>query len=135
MTFRNAIPIVLGIVMGLFLMGLTMSASVPASQMQDGIPPVIKKLGTFRGSHFPGFAEFRVQKYTWEEFEMHLVGDPYEVLINVSNIDQAYRFEDKKNTDYSTLLFVNYEKEPLLIRQSYKEVVSSIRRGMEAMVK
>jgi len=128
---RKVIVVILGLAVGLLLMGYGRAAI----QMQDGIPPVIKRLSTFRGNHFPGFAEFRVQKYEWSEFEMNLEGEPFEVLINVTNIDQVYRFEDKKQTDYSTLMFVNYEKEPLLIRQPYKDVVSSIRKGMEALTK
>ena len=131
----RVIKSIIGVTVVVFLAFLAMSAAPTSIDMQDGIPPVIKRLGTFRGNHFPGFAEFRVQKYKWEEFEMHLVGEPYEVLINVTNIDQAYRFEDKKNTDYSTLMFVNYDKEPFLIRQPYKDVISSIRKGMEAMTK
>ena len=125
--------VMLTTILGAMLVMTSAASTYPDEE--KGIPPIIKKLSTFRGNHFPGFAEFRVQKYEWNEFEMHLQGEPYEVLINVSNINQAYRFEDKKKTDYSTLMFVNYEKEPLLVRQQYKDVVSSIRKGMEALTK
>ena len=98
--------------------------------------PVIKKLGTYRGDHFPGFAEFRVQEIEWDDYgDLMLMGEPYDVLLNVNYITKAYRFEDAKETDYSTLIFTEYSEKPILLRQEYKDVVSSIRRGMEAQVK
>ena len=98
--------------------------------------PVIKKLGTYRGDHFPGFAEFRVQEIEWDDYgDLMLMGEPYDVLLNVNYITKAYRFEDGKKTDYSTLIFTEYSEKPILLRQEYKDVLSSIRRGMEAQVK
>ncbi len=98
--------------------------------------PVIKKLGTYRGDHFPGFAEFRVQEIEWDDYgDLMLMGEPYDVLLNVNYITKAYRFEDAKETDYSTLIFTEYSEKPILLRQEYKDVISSIRRGMEAQVK
>ena len=99
-----------------------------------GQGPVIKKLNSYRGDHFPGFAEFRVQEIEYGDLgEVMLMGEPYDILLNVTYITSAYRYEDSKKTDYSTMVFTNYRDEPILIRQSYKDVVSSIRKGMEAL--
>ena len=101
-----------------------------------GQGPVIKKLSNYRGDHFPGFAEFRVQDMEYGDLgEVILKGEPYDILLNVTYITTAYRFEDAKETDYSTMVFTNYLEEPILIRQPYKDVVSSIRKGMEALTK
>ena len=101
-----------------------------------GQGPVIKKLSNYRGDHFPGFAEFRVQDMEYGDLgEVMLKGEPYDILLNVTYITTAYRFEDAKETDYSTMVFTNYREEPILIRQPYKDVVSSIRKGMEALTK
>ena len=136
MTFRNVLPVVLGIAVGLFLMGLTMSAATPQRGEDDSSGPVIKRLSTYRGDHFPGFAEFRVQEMEFGDLgEVMLKGEPYDILLNVTYITSAYRFEDVKGKDYSTMVFTNYRQEPLLIRQPYKDVVSSIRKGMEALTK
>ena len=99
--------------------------------------PTIKRLSTYRGDHIPAFAEFRVQQVTYDDLgEMMLTGsEPYEMLINVSYATAVYRYEDAKETDYSTLMFLNYQEDPIFIRQPYKDVVSSIRKAMEAMTK
>ena len=114
----------LTVVVGIMLLAMSM----------DG--PTIKRLSTYRGDHFPGFAEFRVQEIEYDELgEVMLKGDPYDLLLNVTYITSAYRFEDAKGKDYSTMVFTNYRQEPLLIRQPYKDVASSIRKGMEALSK
>ena len=101
-----------------------------------GQGPIIKRLSNYRGDHFPGFAEFRVQDMEYGDLgEVILKGEPYDILLNVTYITSAYRYEDSKKTDYSTMVFTNYREEPILIRQSYRDVVSSIRKGMEAQVK
>ena len=98
--------------------------------------PIIKKLSTYRGDHFPGFAEFRVQEIEWDDFDnMMLRGEPYDVLLNVNFITSAYHYEDAKETDYSTIMFTNYSTPAILVRQPYKDVTSSIRRAMEGQVK
>ena len=98
--------------------------------------PTIKRLSTYRGDHFPGFAEFRVQSIEYGDLgEVMLKGEPYDLLLNVTYITSAYRYEDAKQTDYSTMVFTNYLEAPILIRQPYKDVVSSIRKGMEALTK
>ena len=114
------------------VMALVMIAMSAAAQ-----GPIIKKMSTFRGDHIPSFAEFRVQQIEYDaKGNMSLTGaDPYEMLINVNYITAAYRYEDAKQTDYSTLIFLNYQQDPILVRQPYKDVVSSMRKAMEGMVK
>jgi len=117
------------------IFGLTVVAGLMILMMSmDG--PTIKRLSTYRGDHFPGFAEFRVQEIEYGELgEVMLKGEPYDLLLNVTYITSAYRYEDAKKTDYSTMVFTNYHEQPILIRQPYKDVVSSIRKGMEALSK
>jgi len=121
---------VLKTICGLSIVGIVMMLMMSMDK------PTIKRLTTYRGDHFPGFAEFRVQEIEYGEIgEVMLKGEPYDLLLNVTYITSAYRYEDKKGTDYSTMVFTNYHEEPILIRQPYKDVVSSIRKGMEALAK
>jgi hypothetical protein len=124
--------------LGVTFVGIVVLMLMGASPVQKEEPdrPVIKRLTNFRGDHFPGFAEFRVQDFEFDDFHNVLPkGEPYEVLLNVNYITSAYRYEDGKKTDYSTLMFVNYSEAALFVRQEYDDVVSSIRKGMEAQVK
>ena len=124
--------------LGLTFVGIVVLMLMSATPAQKGLGqgPVIKRLNSYRGDHFPGFAEFRVQDIEYGDLgEVMLMGEPYDILLNVTYITSAYRYEDSKKTDYSTMVFTNYRDEPILIRQSYKDVVSSIRKGMEAQVK
>ena len=130
--------------LGMIVLGLLVIFMMSAAITQRGggvgkglgQGPVIKRLTTYRGDHFPGFAEFRVQNIEYGELgEVMLKGEPYDILMNVTYITTVYRYEDSKKTDYSTMVFTNYLEEPILIRQSYKDVVSSIRKGMEALTK
>jgi len=117
------------------IFGLTVVAGMMMLMMSMD-EPIIKRLSTYRGDHFPGFAEFRVQEMEYGDLgEVMLKGEPYDLLLNVTYITSAYRFEDAKGKDYSTMVFTNYLEEPILIRQPYKDVVSSIRKGMEALTK
>ena len=118
------------------ILGLALIASIMILVMSMD-KPTIKRLSTYRGDHIPAFAEFRVQQVTYDDLgEMMLTGsEPYEMLINVSYATAVYRYEDAKETDYSTLMFLNYQEDPIFIRQPYKDVVSSIRKAMEAMTK
>ena len=117
------------------IFGLTVVACMMMLMMSMD-KPVIKKLSSYRGDHFPGFAEFRMQEIEWDEYgNLMLMGEPYDVLLNVNYITRAYRFEDAKETDYSTLIFTEYSEKPVLLRQEYKDVASSIRRAMESQVK
>ena len=128
---RTALGLIgVGIVL-IFAMGAN-----PVDDKSDTDGPHIKRLSAFRGNHFPGFAEFRVQEFEWDDFGNILPnGEPYEVLLNVNYITSAYRYEDSKKTDHSTIMYVNYSEAALFIRQEYDDVVSSIRKGMEAQVK
>ena len=128
---------IIGVTLAIFVAFLAMSAGAVQRGKDEPRGPVIKRLATYRGDHFPGFAEFRFQEYETDELgALQLAGDePYDVLLNVSYFTGAYRFEDVKGTDYSTLVFTTYQKDPILIRQPYKDVVSSIRKGMEALTK
>ena len=115
---------------------LMLMSATPVDDKKGPDRPVIKRLSNFRGDHFPGFAEFRVQEFEYDDFHNILPkGEPYEILLNVNYITSAYRYEDGKKTDYSTLMFVNYSDAALFVRQEYDDVVSSIRKGMEAQVK
>ena len=134
---------IVGITVIAGVMLLVMSAA-PAQRGGGGgrgVPtpqgPVIKKLSTYRGDHFPSFAEFRVQQIEYDDLGVMVLGgsEPYDMLVNTSYITAAYRYEDAKKTDYSTLVFLSYQQDPILIRQPYKDVLSSIRKSQEAMVK
>ena len=123
------------VVMGLVMIAMSAAPQRGGAVLPQG--PIIKKMSTFRGDHIPSFAEFRVQQIEYDaKGNMSLTGaDPYEMLINVNYITAAYRYEDAKQTDYSTLIFLNYQQDPILVRQPYKDVVSSMRKAMEGMVK
>ena len=119
---RTALGLTFAGIVVLMLMG---AASVQKREIQD--PPVI---------HFPGFAEFRVQKFDPDDFgHIHPKGEPYEILLNVNYITNVHRHEDAKKTDHSTLVFVTYADTAYFIRQNYKDVLSSIRKATEAQVK
>ena len=98
-----------------------------------GQGPVIKRLGTYKGDVFPGFAEFRVQDIEFNDIgEITLTGfEPYDMLVNVTYITTVYRFEDAKKTDYSCLVFTTYKEEPILVRQPYDAVLKSIEKAMD----
>ena len=119
---------------GMFLM--LMSMTLPQG-LGRGQNPVIKKMSTFRGDHYPSFAEFRVHEIDFDDFgHLRLVGEEaYIKLVNVAYITEVYRYEDAKKTDHSTLMFVQGKKHPMLIRQKYDDVCSSIRKSMEGMVR
>ena len=128
---RTALGLTFVGIVVLMLMGAT-----PVDDKSRPDRPVIKRLSNFRGDHFPGFAEFRVQEFEYDDFHNILPkGEPYEILLNVNYITSAYRYEDGKKTDYSTIVFVNYSEVAIFVRQEYDDVVSSIRKGMEAQVK
>ena len=101
--------------LGLTFVGIVVLMLMGATPVQREEPdrPVIKRLSNFRGNHFPGFAEFRVQDFEFDDFHNILPkGEPYEVLLNVNYITSAYRYEDGKKTDYSTLMFPSHDHEP-----------------------
>jgi hypothetical protein len=131
----NVIRTALGLTfIGIMVLMLMSSSPVQKREAQD--PPVIKRMTTFRGDHFPGFAEFRVQKFDPDDFgHIHPKGEPFEILLNVNYITNVHRYEDAKKTDHSTLVFVTYNDTAYLLRQNYKDVLNSIRKASEAQVK
>ena len=131
----NVIRTALGLTfVGIMILMLMSANTVQSREAQD--LPVIKRLSNFRGNHFPGFAEFRVQDFEFTDMgHILLKGEPYELLTNVNFITTVQRYEDAKKTDYSTLLYVNYSDAAILLRQGYDEVVSSIRKAAEAQIK
>ena len=114
-------------------------SSKPVQGRGGKIPqgPVIKRLGTYRGNTFAGFAEFRVQEIAFDDLgKISLAGsEPYDMLVNVTYITTVYRYEDAKKTDYSCLMFTNYMEKPLLVRQPYDEVLKSIEKAMDEYTK
>ena len=128
---RTALGLIaVGIVL-IFVMGAN---PVQKKERQD--LPVIKRISAFRGNHFPGFAEFRVQDFEFTDMgHIILKGEPYELLLNVNYITTVQRYEDAKKTDYSTLVYTNYTEAAFLLRQEYDDVVTSIRKAAEAQVK
>ena len=105
------------------------------------LDPVIEKMSSYKGDSFSRFAEFRVQKYENKLSQntgtgvMVLGGEPYDVLINISDINLVYRLRDREGKMYSCMMHVNFQELPILVRQQYKEVIKSIRKAAEMMVK
>ena len=98
--------------------------------VQDADKPVIPRLGGFRGDIFAGFTELRLQDITVDEFGVIAFnGEPFEALVNIDYITMVHRYEDFKETDYSCMLYVKDKEIPFLVRQEYKDVLSSIRRA------
>tara|TARA_R110002020_G_scaffold396884_2_gene607033 strand:- start:822 stop:1223 length:402 start_codon:yes stop_codon:yes gene_type:complete len=131
----NVIRTALGLTfIGIMVLMLMSSSPVQKKERQD--LPVIKRISAFRGNHFPGFAEFRVQDFEFTDMgHIILKGEPYELLLNVNYITTVQRYEDAKKTDYSTLVYTNYTEAAFLLRQEYDDVVTSIRKAAEAQVK
>ena len=126
-------------IFGLVCLGIVlalMSMVVPPQMHPQG-NPVIEKMPTFRGDHYPAFAEFRVQEVDFDDLGMLVLmgNEPYTKLINVNYITEIHRYEDSKKKDYSTLVYMYGKKHPMLFRQTYKDVSTSIRKSMEGMVK
>ena len=124
------------IVLGLLVIVMMSSASAQrGGGLGKGLGqgPVIKRLSTYKGDVFPGFAEFRVQDIEFNDIgEITLTGfEPYDMLVNVTYITTVYRFEDTKKTDYSCLVFTTYKEEPILVRQPYDAVLKSIEKAMD----
>jgi len=123
-----------GLVAGVLIM---LSAAYP-SQGGPARLGSLKKLSTYKGDEFASFAEFRMQDIAFDKKTgmPQLVGsDPYDVLLNVTTISRVYRYMDSAGKEYSTIMFLRHLEDPILIRESYKEVVTSIRRASDAMTK
>ena len=98
--------------------------------VQDADRPVIPRLGGFKGYIFNGYTELRLQDITVDEFGIIAFrGEPFEALVNIDYITMVHRYEDFKETDYSCMLYFKDKETPFLVRQEYKDVLSSIRRA------
>ena len=97
---------------------------------QDRDRPIIPRLGGFKGDIFDGFTELRLQDIDVDEFGViGFNGEPFEALVNIDYITMVHRYEDFKETDYSCMIYFKDKELPFLVRQEYKEVLSSIRRA------
>ena len=105
-------------------------ALMASNPVQDADRPVIPRLGNFKGDIFDGFTELRLQGITVDEFGIIAFdGEPFEALVNINYITIVHRYEDFKETDYSCMIYFKDKEIPFLVRQEYKEVLSSIRRA------
>lgn len=103
---------------------------IASNPVQDADRPVIPRLGGFKGDIFNGFLELRLQDITVDEFGVvSFNGEPFESLVNIHYITMVHRYEDFKETDYSCMIYFKDKEIPFLVRQEYKEVLSSIRRA------
>jgi hypothetical protein len=103
-----------------------------AEEGQDADRPVIPRLGNFKGDIFDGFVELRLQDISVDEWGIiSFKGEPFEALVNIHYISIVHRYEDFKETDYSCMLYLKDKEIPFLVRQQYKEVLSSIRRASD----
>ena len=114
-------------------------ANAPYQQQklqQATTPTATRSLSDYKGTHIPGFSEFRVQELVINPNNGAdvLKGEPFEILINVSTITHAYPYVDKKkNSNNATVLHTTWSHDPLFVYESYKDTVSSIRKGMGAL--
>jgi len=117
--------------------GMMLVTSSMAPQLGYGQSPVIKRLGTFRGDEFASFAEFRVQQVEFDDTGvMRLLGvEPHELLVNINYITTLHRYEDVKGKDYSSLMYFTFQKNPVLVRMEYKDIITAIRRAAEAQTR
>jgi hypothetical protein len=100
------------------------------SAPQDADKPIIPRLGGFKGDIFDGYTELRLQDITVDEWGViSFKGEPFEALVNIDYITMVHRYEDFKETDYSCMIYFKDKEIPFLVRQQYKEVLSSIRRA------
>tara|TARA_Y100000310_G_C20445432_1_gene698164 strand:+ start:118 stop:519 length:402 start_codon:yes stop_codon:yes gene_type:complete len=111
-----------------------------AAYSQGGMNRIgpLKKLTTYKGDEFASFAEFRVQDIVFDKKTgmPQLVGsDPYDVLLNVTTISRVFRYKDSAGKDYTTMMYLRHLEDPILVRETYKEVVTSIKRATDAMTK
>ena len=107
-------------------------ALMASNPVQDRDNPVIPRLPSFRGEIFTGYTELRLQNITVDGFGVIAFnGEPFEALVNVDYISMVHRYEDFKETDHSCMLYFKDKETPFLVRQEYKDVLSSIRRASD----
>ena len=100
--------------------------------IQNRDNPIIPRMPSFRGEIFTGYTELRLQNITVDELGVIAFnGEPFEALVNVDYISMVHRYEDAKETDHSCMLYFKDKETPFLVRQEYKDVLSSIRRASD----
>ena len=107
-------------------------ALMASNPVQNRDNPIIPRMPSFRGDIFTGYTELRLQNITVDEFGViAFQGQPFEALVNVDYISMVHRYEDAKETDHSCMLYFKDKETPFLVRQEYKDVLSSIRRASD----
>jgi len=107
-------------------------ALMASNPVQDRDNPIIPRMPSFRGEIFTGYTELRLQNITVDGFGVIAFnGEPFEALVNVDYISMVHRYEDFKETDHSCMLYFKDKETPFLVRQEYKDVLSSIRRASD----
>jgi len=101
-----------------------------SNPVQDRDNPIIPRMPSFKGDIFDGFLELRLQRIDVDDLGVvGFNGEPFETLVNIHYISMVHRYEDFKETDHSCMIYFKDKEIPFLIRQEYKEVLSSIRRA------
>ena len=114
---------------GAAVLFVALTASNPVQNRDN---PIIPRMPSFRGEIFTGYTELRLQNITVDEFGIiAFKGEPFETLVNVDYISMVHRYEDAKETDHSCMLYFKDKETPFLVRQEYKDVLSSIRRASD----
>ena len=114
---------------GAAVLFVALTASNPVQNRDN---PIIPRMPSFRGEIFTGYTELRLQNITVDEFGViAFKGQPFEALVNVDYISMVHRYEDIKETDHSCMLYFKDKETPFLVRQEYKDVLSSIRRASD----
>ena len=114
---------------GAAVLFVALTASNPVQNRDN---PIIPRMPSFRGEIFTGYTELRLQNITVDGFGViAFKGEPFEALVNVDYIGMVHRYEDAKETDHSCMLYFKDKETPFLVRQEYKDVLSSIRRASD----
>ena len=114
---------------GAAVLFVALTASNPVQNRDN---PIIPRMPSFRGEIFTGYTELRLQNITVDGFGViAFKGEPFEALVNVDYISMVHRYEDFKETDHSCMLYFKDKETPFLVRQEYKDVLSSIRRASD----
>ena len=114
---------------GAAVLFVALTASNPVQNRDN---PIIPRMPSFRGEIFTGYTELRLQNITVDGFGViAFKGEPFEALVNVDYISMVHRYEDFKETDHSCMLYFKDKEIPFLVRQEYKDVLSSIRRASD----
>ena len=115
--------------MGKFILSILVLCALGTSLLfaQD----VVLKKVNHRGAVFPGFIEILEQPYRLGDLgEVRLIGeDRVETLVNIDEIVKLYRFEDSKKKDYASMMHIRSQKNPILVRAEYDDIVSMIKKA------